>query len=220
MTPSTCGRGWRGSRLARRRAGAAGASSTTASSSPPRTASATTPRGDPRSSSAGEIVTVCMWRAGHCTTSNWHEFLCLQNLYISREHAKSSEVREKVLVFIGGGHLGGEDVGMEFRGAEIHIHPVRMKEVFCFKIKTEIISIFRLFLVIKRKLNESNKSTQNRLKNVTGGRWRQRNSKKQPHLLSLLLQLNNGVIFTWKCKREHSRTQITKFQIRPICRPL
>ena len=39
-------------------------------------------------------------------------------------------MREKVLVFIGGGHLGGEDVGMEFRGAEIHIHPVRMKEVF------------------------------------------------------------------------------------------
>ena len=66
-----------------------------------------------------------------------------------------------MLVFIGGGHLGGEDVGMEFRGAEIHIHPVRMKEVFCFKIKTktEIFSIFQLFLVIKRKLNESNKST-------------------------------------------------------------
>ena len=57
-------------------------------------------------------------------------FRCLQNIYICREHAKSSEVREKVLVFIGGGHLGGEDVGMEFRGAEIHIHPVRMKEVF------------------------------------------------------------------------------------------
>lgn len=38
-------------------------------------------------------------------------------------------MREKVLVFIGGGNLGGEDVGKELRGAEIHIHPVRMKEV-------------------------------------------------------------------------------------------
>ena len=34
-----------------------------------------------------------------------------------------------MLVFLGGGHLGGEDMGKEFRGAEIHIHPVRMKEI-------------------------------------------------------------------------------------------
>ena len=34
-----------------------------------------------------------------------------------------------MLVFLGGGHLGGEDIGKEFRGAEIHIHPVRIKEI-------------------------------------------------------------------------------------------
>ena len=50
-------------------------------------------------------------------------------MQICREHANSQKVREKVLVFLGGGHLGGEDMGKEFRGAEIHIHPVRMKEI-------------------------------------------------------------------------------------------
>ena len=38
-------------------------------------------------------------------------------------------VREKVLVYLGGGHLGGEDVGKAIRGAEIHIHPNRMKGI-------------------------------------------------------------------------------------------
>ena len=79
---------------------------------------------------------------------------------------------------------------------------------------------FNCFLSLKENSMNQTSLHPNRLKNVTGGRWRQRNSKKQPHLLTFLLQLNNGVIFTWKCKREHSRIQITKFQIRPICRPL
>ena len=38
-------------------------------------------------------------------------------------------VREKVLIFLGGGHLGGEDIGKRFRGAEIHIHPNRIKGI-------------------------------------------------------------------------------------------
>ena len=45
------------------------------------------------------------------------------------EHAESPMVREKVVVYLGGGHLGGEDIGREFRGAQIHIHPNRMKEI-------------------------------------------------------------------------------------------
>ena len=38
-------------------------------------------------------------------------------------------VKEKVLVYLGGGHLGGKDVDKAIRGAEIHIHPNRMKEI-------------------------------------------------------------------------------------------
>ena len=38
-------------------------------------------------------------------------------------------VREKVLVYLGGGHLGGEDIGKAIRGSEIHIHPNRMKGI-------------------------------------------------------------------------------------------
>ena len=36
-----------------------------------------------------------------------------------------------MFVYIGGGHLGGSDAGKEFRGAEIHIHPSRIKVTSC-----------------------------------------------------------------------------------------